>query len=781
MQNEVQGGGDGDAAAADNNDVDENNSSNVNFANVLKMLRNNEKQEFNLHDTQFNTREDRDAGRVRQRWTSFHVRDVADALMANTSIVSLNIALCCCRVLSIQLFLPFLRSCPRLEKLTVSYYPHVFNDNEEVQDRYQTQMSLILRAVLANPSIKTLMVGGSLGKIPDAIFDLLANTKTLKSFTCFSATIATTEMALAVAGGLARNNSLQEVDLGDTTGPFEIAAISGIGFASTIEALRVCYNRDDEGEGVSKELWLAMSKVLHLSPALKTLQVCDRTTSDDNGGSNGVDLVFSGLRNSACAGLKRLSLKNVCLGLTTVKHTDRVPVEHCNTTLQVLDLINTHFGTRNSVQRLWNLVGLKELDVRNPKFGMAYNAMDDEGYDCWKELIRRQKNISEVTIVVDANTWDSCAKGVVRGSCGHGSLETLRIKWNRNEVEDNNRVEELVGDQLRQVLAGNETLEQFILEYGNFTPEAAAQLEEGLFHNSHLQRLVLHCCNIPCHFMTMALEWLLTNQTLTTFDVENSTIEDEDAHSICRLLSRVFRCNKSLVNVLFPILSISAEDMDTFVNALVLNKTMVLVDFGPCDVDREAWNLLERSLVRDSPNKISISSIHPPASICVGDVLKSFLRKLPGMSGIQEVEISVGLDAEGNKLLLQAVKEKNTLLSFTTRDGSSDNVDTVRCPVEKEIDYYFKLNRFGRRILDCTNVQSSLWPMFLVRITSDPKDVDALYFFLREYFSNHRGGGNQEQPSSSSSSSSSVPQSAQRRHHGDGDPSPRPFKLARLN
>jgi hypothetical protein len=230
----------------------------------------------------------------------------------------------------------------------------------------------------------------------------------------------------------------------------------------------------------------------------------------------------------------------------------------------------------------------------------------------------------------------------------------------------------------------------------------------------------------------MTLEWLLTNDTLTKFDIDRSTIEDGDAQSICHLLSRVFRCIKSLKSVHFPSLSIIAEDMDGLINALTANMSMTFINFSACALGQDAWNRLEHSLLQESPNKISISSIQLPS----GDkpTLKSVLRNLTSMSGIQEVEISDNLDAEENKLLLQAVKGKNTLLSFTTGDGSSGNVDMVRCPVEKETDFYLKLNSFGRRILNNTNVYSSLWPILLARMTRASNDADALFFFLREYF-----------------------------------------------
>jgi hypothetical protein len=81
------------------------------------------------------------------------------------------------------------------------------------------------------------------------------------------------------------------------------------------------------------------------------------------------------------------------------------------------------------------------------------------------------------------------------------------------------------------------------------------------------------------------------------------------------------------------------------------------------------------------------------------------------------------------------------LLSFTKY-----RLERWKSPVEKEIDFYFKLNRFGRQILD--NVHSSLWPILLGRMTSEPKDAWMRYFsffasiflitVVEEEINNHR-------------------------------------------
>jgi hypothetical protein len=269
--------------------------------------------------------------------------------------------------------------------------------------------------------------------------------------------------------------------------------------------------------------------------------------------------------------------------------------------------------------------------------------------------------------------------------------------------------------------------------------------------------------------MAITLTWLSTNETLTALEFRSSTIDHGDNHSIRGYLARVFRHNKSLEIVSLPYLCIHAVDMDLLVNGLAKNKTVTCINFTGCSLDQGAWNRLERALRDDSPNQISISCIelpHPPFD--EPECMISFLRSLPRMSGIRKVKIESSFDVAENELLLLAVQETKTLLSVESR--------TARTP-DDMVDYYLKLNRFGRRILDHTNWPSGLWPVILSRMARDPKNADALLFFLCEYFSNHRGGNQQQH------SPSQVTQSVhqEQRHVEDQSSPPRPCKLARLD
>jgi hypothetical protein len=120
------------------------------------------------------------------------------------------------------------------------------------------------------------------------------------------------------------------------------------------------------------------------------------------------------------------------------------------------------------------------------------------------------------------------------------------------------------------------------------------------------------------------------------------------------------------------------ETANQTIQVLELCHTMNYINFASCDISDEALNCLEQTLLQDGPNKISILSMG------LRDVLHSLLRSLPHMPRITNVYVVVDLDTEEKNLLLHAVKEKKTLLSFTTRRSPDD---VVHSPTEIEIGF----------------------------------------------------------------------------------------------
>jgi hypothetical protein len=229
------------------------------------------------------------------------VKEVVASLTVNTSIVTMEMSLSMCAIPDIALFSDFIQSTPRLKELRLSYDATDFNDSEDVQDQYQTQVNHILGNVLKNPSIKTLHLIGCSRNNPQALYELLSNSKTITSFYIRELDpTMTPEIAFAVAGGLSRNPSLKEVHLEADHGPLDIA-ISGIGFASSIESLSVSQCE----EPPSEEMYLAIAKALNATPSLKTLEIRHEDSGIDVDAAP-IDPVFWTLpQPGACTGLEK--------------------------------------------------------------------------------------------------------------------------------------------------------------------------------------------------------------------------------------------------------------------------------------------------------------------------------------------------------------------------------------------------------------------------------------------------------------------------------------------
>jgi hypothetical protein len=88
--------------------------------------------------------------------------------------------------------------------------------------------------------------------------------------------------------------------------------------------------------------------------------------------------------------------------------------------------------------------------------------------------------------------------------------------------------------------------------------------------------------------------------------------------------------------------------------------------------------------------------------------------------------------------LLRVVKENKNICDLTDYDNwtSTDaEDDSIMFDELDEIEYYLKLNRFGRRLLDSPNLQTGLWPSLLAPMTTQPQDAGALFFlFARVLF-----------------------------------------------
>jgi hypothetical protein len=220
---------------------------------------------------------------------------LADALKRSTSVQRFSADLRCCSVQSIPCFVDYIRTSARLEEVTVEYNPLSAMDPDEIVLSYKTQVDQTFHAVGANPAIHKLSVY-STGSSPDAIYNLLANTTSLKEFKLHIRDIQE-NMAMSIAAGLSKNSSLGRVELGTLCGALLETMLSGIAVSSSIDSLTIPFY------GASTaSFWEAISKTIHFSSSLKDLKI-DACTHPVMG--EVADKVLFALRRPACTGLKK--------------------------------------------------------------------------------------------------------------------------------------------------------------------------------------------------------------------------------------------------------------------------------------------------------------------------------------------------------------------------------------------------------------------------------------------------------------------------------------------
>jgi hypothetical protein len=370
---------------------------------------------------------------------------------------------------------------------------------------------------------------------------------------------------------------------------------------------------------------------------------------------------------------------------------------------------------------------------------------DVDDPDCWAELVRRNPSLSG--LFIKDTIWVDCASGLVSGACGHQSLGHFVCKMCNSDAD----LDEHVGAQFSRLFKETKPLQTFLISGFEIQRQGAELMAECICENKTLQD-----CVISLSVYTVLLESFLVNQTAVTFRIDNDSCDikgsDAEKQAFCQSLSHVFIVNKSLQSFRLPPMEINSENglMDILVGGLSANKTLKTINLLDCDIDQAALTCLEHALME------TMGSVASPTTTVVLPYrtrkvdINSFLRNLVHMPRIREVSIQGSLDADEKKLLLQTVKETKTLFSVKRDMWNHD-------PVDAQIDFYLKLNRLGRRIVECPNVNTSCWPLLLSRMTrSEPNhDPAALFYFVRAYFANnqhqHAGPTNvqqqrQEQP-----------------------------------
>jgi hypothetical protein len=388
----------------------------------------------------------------------------------------------------------------------------------------------------------------------------------------------------------------------------------------------------------SKELGSKIVEVIQCTPSLNKLTLNCASEHGKPQYQSWIDLVLQNLHGPECTGLVTLELQGVVLpsqhvnkraALTTAAN------DQINTTLKTLILKNVTFAHESSVQLLWSLKGLTQLDVslfpclRSAAEEVAEKVCETiDAVDYWAEYIRQCTELRKVCIHICDNDDDgggasSCSRmnsrmfaSILKGARGHETLQDLTLT-----CDGTVRVQ--VGPLIQQLLGGGEStccLQKLTIDDIGPEEDFAAGLAEGLRGNRSLKKLELNLATLhPMHFRTI-LESLFENQTLRHFGNHSKCnllifYGSHTSHDICETFSRLFRDNKSLRHIALPGLDLQGGNMNVLIQGLGSNTTLRFLDFKNCKIDDAGLGLLGQALVVDNTS-------HPPKRIvaCRGPV-----------------------------------------------------------------------------------------------------------------------------------------------------------------
>lgn len=300
---------------------------------------------------------------------------------------------------------------------------------------------------------------------------------------------------------------------------------------------------------------------------------------------------------------------------------------------------------------------------------------------------------------------------------------------------------------LTQGLMNNKTLETLHLRSNKLC--AVSELGLALSENNTLKELRL-CHNHIDRASSLALcAGLKNNLSLQVLDLTGNSMNDKLTGDLCRGLE-----HHSSVTFLCLDFNDFGVSGSASIGKMLRNNTILkeLHLFGN-HIDQEGGRLIAdslkkniglRSLILSFNNLGDEGAEYLAESLTVNSTLKklwlpanhlsnsginAFARCLPYMAGLKQLNIGDYFDNEAAHELLQAVKVNMELKTLFMESVLYDCFET-----ERQIDFYIRLNRAGRKILRHPNFSDQLWPHVLARANriSESYTPDVLYYLLRQ-------------------------------------------------
>eukprot|EP00980_Cylindrotheca_fusiformis_P005222 scaffold1119_cov120-Cylindrotheca_fusiformis.AAC.2 len=297
------------------------------------------------------------------------------------------------------------------------------------------------------------------------------------------------------------------------------------------------------------------------------------------------------------------------------------------------------------------------------------------------------------------------------------SISSIRILSLRG-----NHIDYKSAEALGLMLKSNVSLSELRFCHNRIDVKGILYIAEGLENNSNLRILDLSENGLNDEAVTKLMESISCNKSLKFLCLDFNDFGYDGIRSIASMIKNThclkeFHLFGNRINESGAELLAEALCHNSSLNSLILSYNQI------GDVGAVAF---ARALTLNS----SLTKIWFPSNGIGNNGLQTFGRLLPKMMGLEQLCVGDLFDNFAAQELLEGLKS-NTRLSvlYIESPVSENNL------IEDELDFYIRLNKSGRSLLQTPNAPISLWAEALGRANSNVSKTgtpDALFQMLRQ-------------------------------------------------
>jgi Leucine Rich repeat len=332
-----------------------------------------------------------------------------------------------------------------------------------------------------------------------------------------------------------------------------------------------------------------------------------------------------------------------------------------------------------------------------------------------KRLLRTNRSITSLTLEEVAG--DGCMAVAIALTLNPSSVRRLHLR--------DNAIDESTARALGLMLKSNRHLIKFRFCHNSINPEGMSHLSLGLLANRGIQILDLSGNRLNDTSISKICNALLYNDTVEylSLDFNNFGVRGMQA------ISAMLRKNRRIREMHLFGNSINAEGAQVLSDALRHNGTLEALILSFNSIGDDGAQALGEALTVNT----ALTKLWFPSNDIGHQGLQAFGDCLPSMKALEELHVGDFFDSMAVEGLLEGLKRNTRLVTLNMQSPISEI--SGASPVEEELDFYLRLNKSGRSILQSSPKHSlALWPMAFEKANQNKHEAgnpDVLYHMLR--------------------------------------------------